>query len=674
MCDGCALRWEKGNGNTDICCGDRVKFYEDRCAAALALAADVERILSNPKPISVDGHVTIRIQTFLFTFASMIVLLSSFRQFAIVIELFQLLMAVLEFEEKYGLEASLTISQALRIHLPMEQYKALYRKIALMSIPCKNNDPEDMAKPVSLPLRARVKQVQQVEMPKDTLAFLLFDLQDHPLAQLMVYTIILFCRREDLNVLIYALAEPDLSCTIVKELVDEFKGDENGKSRWIQLDPNQNDDKLSELMKQDNVTFLVDLVGNQHGSRKGLRFRATHAISFLNDSGLPPESARSKWTQFVVDASMLNAVDRDRDTWIHKDLSIFSSWQPPLHPSYVDGVERGSRRKVGSTFNIFINTSLDRIPPAEMLWTILHEIPAAVLYFCGSPEGCIPTIMIEATEFARKKNLFPDFFHSRVVFWGHLPLSEHIQRIRDIIDLAFTYGHYPGHTSTNACLTAGTPVLTVGGFYGGGGAAAWVPAGMLMMLGLAFMVMPNDEKVILSVVDAIKEFIEHPEVLRDVGELLDKHAREHTSFFDQNRTMDDLTTLMHKLSAGEKGILDCASRKPEPQLYSRGANGKLDLESTAALSPLHVCLRNPVEDALGEIWCEMQDSLLATNSRRRRHRLESAGELASASALIPASLQSRKRPPKYEYQSTRKRFKAQPSMTDTSPQVLRYLF
>jgi hypothetical protein len=566
------------------------------------LAADVETALAN---MNQREQIGVHVEKLLTTFGYMIVLLNRFRQFAMLIELFDLLMRVLDLEGKLRLEASVTRSEALRIHLPRREYEELNKKIALMSSSSKELDPASICRPVTYPFRARARQAV---MQKDTWAVLIFDLAgDHPLPQLTVSTLISLGKNKDIDVLIYALSEPDLSSTIIKELVDQFKGDGTGKPRWIQLDANKNDEEISEQMKKDNVTFLVDMVGTQNGSRKGLRFYATHTISFLNDPGLPPESADSKWTQFVVDASMLKAVDRGHDTWIQKDLCIFSSWQPPLHPSFVSGVDRGSRREPQATFNIFINTSLDRIPPAEMLWTILLEIPAVVLYFFGHPEGCIPTILMEATEFARNKGLDIDFFHSRVVFWGWLPLSEHIQRIRDIIDLAFTWGDYPGHTSTNACLTAGTPVLAVEGLCRGGGAPAGVPAGMLMFLGLSFMVVPNDETVIPSVVDAIKEFIENPEVLLRVGEWLDKHANAKTSFFDQDRTMNDLNILMRKLSRGEKGILDCASQEPQPQLFLRGANGKIVHGRPAALatansSTFDPCENNPVVEPPEEIW------------------------------------------------------------------------
>ena len=596
------MHWEPGPGETDICCGDRARFYKDRCTDARKLAADVETALAN---MNQREQIGVHVEKLLTTFGYMIVLLNRFRQFAMLIELFDLLMRVLDLEGKLRLEASVTRSEALRIHLPRREYEELNKKIALMSSSSKELDPASICRPVTYPFRARARQAV---MQKDTWAVLIFDLAgDHPLPQLTVSTLISLGKNKDIDVLIYALSEPDLSSTIIKELVDQFKGDGTGKPRWIQLDANKNDEEISEQMKKDNVTFLVDMVGTQNGSRKGLRFYATHTISFLNDPGLPPESADSKWTQFVVDASMLKAVDRGHDTWIQKDLCIFSSWQPPLHPSFVSGVDRGSRREPQATFNIFINTSLDRIPPAEMLWTILLEIPAVVLYFFGHPEGCIPTILMEATEFARNKGLDIDFFHSRVVFWGWLPLSEHIQRIRDIIDLAFTWGDYPGHTSTNACLTAGTPVLAVEGLCRGGGAPAGVPAGMLMFLGLSFMVVPNDETVIPSVVDAIKEFIENPEVLLRVGEWLDKHANAKTSFFDQDRTMNDLNILMRKLSRGEKGILDCASQEPQPQLFLRGANGKIVHGRPAALatansSTFDPCENNPVVEPPEEIW------------------------------------------------------------------------
>jgi len=598
------MHWEPAPGGTDICCGDRARFYKDRCTDARKLAADVETALAN---MNQREQIGVHVEKLLTTFGYMIVLLNRFRQFAMLIELFDLLMRVLDLEGKLRLEASVTRSEALRIHLPRREYEELNKKIALMSSSSKELDPASICRPVTYPFRARARQAV---MQKDTWAVLIFDLAgDHPLPQLTVSTLISLGKNKDIDVLIYALSEPDLSSTIIKELVDQFKGDGTGKPRWIQLDANKNDEEISEQMKKDNVTFLVDMVGTQNGSRKGLRFYATHTISFLNDPGLPPESADSKWTQFVVDASMLKAVDRGHDTWIQKDLCIFSSWQPPLHPSFVSGVDRGSRRERGTQapFNIFINTSLDRIPPAEMLWTILKEIPEVVLYFFGHPEGCIPTILMEATEFARNKGLDAANFHSRVVFWGWLPLSEHIQRIRDIIDLAFTWGDYPGHTSTNACLTAGTPVLAVEGSCGGGGAPAWVPAGMLMFLGLSFMVVQNDETVIPSVVDAIKELIENPEVLLRVGEWLDKHANAKTSFFDQDRTMNDLNILMRKLSRGEKGILDCASQEPQPQLFLRGANGKIVHGRPAALatansSTFDPCENNPVVEPPEEIW------------------------------------------------------------------------
>ena len=599
FCNSCALSWGQGKGLTTICCGDRNTFYEDRRAAALKLAADVENAISDTNLQDKDGKVKMSIQTLLFQFGLMMVLLSSFRLFRVVSELFDLLIRVLEFEERNGLEASVTQSQALRIHLPMKEYQALNKKVALMA--CKND--VDLGMPASLPRRARNVR-SDVPNTVTTVAFLLSDLADHPLTQLLAWTIILFGRSERFRVSIYALSEPDSSSKIVEELEKEFKG----SGRWIQFKPEHTDEYISMEVRKENVNFLIDAVGNQDGSRKGLRFGATtHAISFLNDPGLPPKD--SKWPRFVVDPSMFKAVDWARDEWVLEGLSIFSSWQPPLHPSLVHGVDRTSRRAGGDTFNIFVNTSLDRIPDSEMLWTILIFIPSAVIYFYGQPEGCVPRIVNEAKVFAQAKGVDEKCILERLKFWGYMPLPEHMQRIRDIIDLALTWGNYPGHTSTNACLTAGTPVVTVEGLRGGGGAAGWVPAGMFEILGLAFMVIRNGESVIQSVVDAINELIEHPAVLREIGEHLDKHARAGTSFFDQSRTMDDMMKLMDELSRGKKGVLDCRSLGPEGELYSRGQDGRIVFATAAAaaacISPLAVCSEHPCEEPIEAMWSDI---------------------------------------------------------------------
>ena len=597
FCNSCALSWGQGKGLTTICCGDRNTFYEDRRAAALKLAADVENAISDTNLQDKNGKVKMSIQTLLFQFGLMMVLLSSFRLFRVVSELFDLLIRVLEFEERNGLEASVTQSQALRIHLPMKEYQDLNKKVALMA--CKHDVVLDM--PASLPRRARNVR-SDVPNTVTTVAFLLSDLADHPLTQLLAWTIILFGRSERFRVSIYALSEPDSSSKIVEELEKEFKD----KGRWIQFKPEHTDEYISMEVRKENVNFLIDAVGNQDGSRKGLRFGATtHAISFLNDPGLPPKD--SKWPRFVVDPSMFKAVDRARDEWVLEGLSIFSSWQPPLHPSLVQGVDRTSRRAGGDTFNIFVNTSLDRIPDSEMLWTILLANSSVVIYFYGQPEGCIPRIVTEAEEFARAKGEDEKCILARLKFWGYMPLPEHMQRIRDIIDLALTWGNYPGHTSTNACLTAGTPVVTVEGLRGGGGAPAWVPAGMLVILGLAFMVIRNGESVIQSVVDAINELIKHPGVLREIGEHLDKHARAGTSFFDQSRTMDDMMKLMDELSLGKTGFLDCRSVMPEGELYSRGEDGKIVFATAAAAdrSPLEACSRNPCEGPIEAMWIDI---------------------------------------------------------------------
>ena len=599
FCNSCALSWGQGKGLTTICCGDRNTFYEDRRAAALKLAADVENAISDTNLQDKDGKVKMSIQTLLFQFGLMMVLLSSFRLFRVVSELFDLLIRVLEFEERNGLEASVTQSQALRIHLPMKEYQDLNKKVALMA--CKHDVVLEM--PASLPRRARNVR-SDVPNTVTTVAFLLSDLADHPLTQLLAWTIILFGRSERFRVSIYALSEPDSSSKIVEELEKEFKG----SGRWIQFKPEHTDEYISMEVRKENVNFLIDAVGNQDGSRKGLRFGATtHAISFLNDPGLPPKD--SKWPRFVVDPSMFKAVDWARDEWVLEGLSIFSSWQPPLHPSLVHGVDRTSRRAGGDTFNIFVNTSLDRIPDSEMLWTILIFIPSAVIYFYGQPEGCVPRIVNEAKVFAQAKGVDEKCILERLKFWGYMPLPEHMQRIRDIIDLALTWGNYPGHTSTNACLTAGTPVVTVEGLRGGGGAAGWVPAGMFEILGLAFMVIRNGESVIQSVVDAINELIEHPAVLREIGEHLDKHARAGTSFFDQSRTMDDMMKLMDELSRGKKGVLDCRSLGPEGELYSRGQDGRIVFATAAAaaacISPLAVCSEHPCEEPIEAMWSDI---------------------------------------------------------------------
>ncbi|HEV2044798.1 MAG TPA: hypothetical protein VGR05_08980, partial [Sphingomicrobium sp.] len=127
------------------------------------------------------------------------------------------------------------------------------------------------------------------------------------------------------------------------------------------------------------------------------------------------------------------------------------------------------------------NNSYKIAPPEFEIWMNLLERVAGSTLWLMAASGPATANLLAA---AAKRGVDPD----RLVFASHLPLAEHLARLR-LADLFLDTFNYNAHTTASDALWAGLPVLTKLGE----GFAARVAASLLHAVGLDELVTTSEQ-------------------------------------------------------------------------------------------------------------------------------------------------------------------------------------
>ena len=485
----------------------------------------------------------------------------------------------------------------------------------LVKLVAQQNAQADWVKQSRGPPKSRFPKAAQGEKPtaaaqrsklawseKPTLAVLLHHDNvrgEHPTLQLLNWTLLQLLKRADLKVHILATTWPLDTSVIVEELHNAF----SAANCWHQLiecdsktgmEPttitHSQRTRLRKRIQDLKITCLLDCIGDSSDGAELWRglcrpgIEAHYIYDYLTTS-LPRDSLF--FNGYLLDPWLFEAV-RVRDNSNNLNFCCISCYYQPV-VTCMENIRRSERkpfvRDTGQTFRIHTPADLTRISPQclEVLLELLMELPDAVVCYDGSRMTQISATRRNMEAFALRNNLEKDFFEHRVEWWGHLPTDAHGQRIRDQVHVCLAIGPASCHVGANLALCAGTAVVTMQGLCGGGNIASWVATGMLTMLGLGALAVPYGGRA----GELVKQFYNNGDMLMLVQSVLDHHARESTSFFNKQRTSNDLTELVKALHVSDSGVIQhtrnfisCSAESP---YFFVGKDGVLQTTHRALL-------------------------------------------------------------------------------------------
>jgi predicted O-linked N-acetylglucosamine transferase (SPINDLY family) len=157
----------------------------------------------------------------------------------------------------------------------------------------------------------------------------------------------------------------------------------------------------------------------------------------------------------------------------------------------------------GFIFCCFNNT-YKITPPTFSSWmNILKEVDESVLWLFESNKNSVKNLKKEAVKFGVKE--------SRLIFASHMPLEDHLNRIR-LADLFLDTHPYNAHTTCSDALRVGVPVIT----YLGESFASRVAGSLLKALNLPELITSTPEEYEALAI----ELATHPEKLKAIKEKL----------------------------------------------------------------------------------------------------------------------------------------------------------
>ena len=621
-CNHCALRWEEATRRKKfICATDATPavFYKERHDAARAFAKEVEAALETEKTSSPPGK-------WLLSFCLMMCMLNRHRQFEILKELYHVLKKVLDYQARKGLPPA-AILQSERLHFSRGEQASdeFVQGITRMARDAygRQGHQEQLESYQQRPVKPRKRahgelpSALPVELAAESrvaVGALISNLgaTNDSLNQLVHNALNQVWADSDFELYLLVLDAGNMKQSI-KDLVGLFSAD-----RCVCFEPEKTDTEIACCINSLGLRVVLDIVGSRERTMPtlfGLLDRKTNIVH-LADGPVPCDG--STWDGCVVDRQTLKALDSRTDAV--KGRYVFSSRWPPLDRRVVNGVnrERFRVRDPKSPFNIFVAARMDTLGPDDMrmLLEILRRIQDAILHFLGLPMFCINGILeagrhIDEIDRVGSQPLRDarqqrgtelespaSSIVSRIKFMGSLPLLEHLQRLRENMDVAVKPRGSDGwDLYTSACVTAGLGVLSVGGRGAGG---------ELELLGLKDLVLGNDDKadpVTERMIRDVVAFRANRALGYDIREHLDFCARHGTSFFDQARFPNEIKALIQKLAGGGAGVLDCATCAPQPPVISRGSNG--ELRGSSSPDPQFNSLPPDSADLWSEFSCPM---------------------------------------------------------------------
>ncbi|HEV2043743.1 MAG TPA: tetratricopeptide repeat protein, partial [Sphingomicrobium sp.] len=212
------------------------------------------------------------------------------------------------------------------------------------------------------------------------------------------------------------------------------------------------DRAVAEKARDDGIDIGVDLQGYTQRNRVGIfaHRAAPVQIGFL---GYPGTSGARFMDYLIADRTVIP--DAHRTSYSESLINLPYCYQPNDNSRPIARTE-WSRAKAnlpqqGFVFCCFNNSY--KIGPAEFeIWMdLLERVAGSTLWLMAASDHAKPNLLAAAA----KRGVDPD----RLVFASHLPLAEHIARLR-LADLFLDTFNYNAHTTASDALWAGLPVLT----------------------------------------------------------------------------------------------------------------------------------------------------------------------------------------------------------------------
>ena len=229
--------------------------------------------------------------------------------------------------------------------------------------------------------------------------------------------------------------------------------------------------EAADLIHQDKIDILVDLKGYTQGSRLEIVTRrpAPVIVSWLGFPG----TTGADFIDYMITDSVVTP--KDHGSYYSENLVFLPhTYQPTNNQQDIaGGMTRGSfgLPKEGFLFCSF-NQSYKIDPKTFSSWMrILKKVPQSSLCLLGKDELLIKNLNGEA----KKAGINP----KRLIFLPNLARDMHLARIA-CCNLALDTQICNGHTTTNDCLWAGTPVVALLGKH----FASRVSASLLTAIGL----------------------------------------------------------------------------------------------------------------------------------------------------------------------------------------------
>ena len=563
-------------------------FYEQLRNKAKNIHAKTEQHLSGKKILEKYAA-----QILFFEFCDMVDILNRLLMFDTLKQMWPLLLEIVKYQEENDMEGHLEALQVVRFHAePRALHSELVRRVALQSATwTERRRREAVPNAPTLPaVRAAVP----------TLGFAVYDLHGlAPILQLLSAALHQLLERADIRVHILAVRSPNLEVPLVRSLHTAFSergcwhkvyDDKSGILPKLKEMSSKQLKKFRQILRQIGMTAMFDCIGSSAAGSEAFRglcrpgSEARCVVDFLNSACLPWDS--HCYSGIILDPTLSAAVPLE-DPGADKFWNI-SCWQPPMTDS-ISGLNRDKRtvflHGTGQIFGIHCPVDLTRISEEclEQLLDLLLDLPDSVLCYYGSPLTQVISTMNNMKHYAVKRGRAENYFKDRVDWWGHYPIGDHGQRMRDKVHVCLALGPSTGHTGVNVALCAGVPVATEQGVNGGGDISSWVPSSMLRMCGLGALAVPNGSR---RAGVLVRQLYWDPRLLTLLQNILDHQAHHSIGFFNNQRTAHDFAELakaLHESTDSNPPAREFISCQPEKAYFSLDEDGKLQRTPAALL-------------------------------------------------------------------------------------------
>ena len=282
------------------------------------------------------------------------------------------------------------------------------------------------------------------------------------------------------------------------------------------------DQKVAELIVNDNIDILVDLKGHMRGSRLGI-FAYKPAPVSASWIGFPATTGADFIDYIIADKIVIP--EGHKKYYSEKVLYLPNCYRTPDTATQITKKQM-SRKSLGLPEKAFVycsfNSAYKITPEVFNVWmNILKRVPDSVLWILVKNEMARKNILRETNT--------RGVISKRIIFADKLPKSEHLKRI-SLADLALDTHPVNGHTTTTDCLRVDIPVITMlGGHF-----SSRVSASCLRSMGLTELIAKN----LQDYEDLAVELATKPKSLLKLKRKLKENKSTYPLFNIKNFTKD----------------------------------------------------------------------------------------------------------------------------------------